>query len=90
MIPTEAVQNAQSWYEEGVKRIESGSISLGITHLENPGGPEPVGPGRAFPAKLDTGHYVEKVLRPIAVSILEPLGTSWEEALDLPRQLSLL
>jgi hypothetical protein len=24
------------------------------------------------------------------VSILEPLGTSWEEALDLPRQLSLL
>lgn len=34
MIPTEAVQNAQFWYEEGVKRIESGSISLGITSLE--------------------------------------------------------
>ena len=34
MIPTQAVQNAQSWYEEGVQRIESGSISLGITYLE--------------------------------------------------------
>ncbi len=69
----------------------AGDLKATIVHyVVTPGGPEPVGPGRAFPAKLDTGHYVEKVLRPIAVSILEPLGTSWEEALDLPRQLSLL
>jgi DNA polymerase-2 len=61
-----------------------------VYYVVTPGGPEPVGGGRRFPKHVDTGHYVEKVLRPIAVSILEPLGTSWEEALDLPRQLSLL
>ncbi len=69
----------------------AGDPNLRVVHyVVTPGGPEPVGGGRRFPPHVDTGHYVEKVLRPIAVSILEPLGTSWEEALDLPRQLSLL
>ncbi len=69
----------------------AGDPKLRVVHyVVTPGGPEPVGGGRRFPPHVDTGHYVEKVLRPIAVSILEPLGTSWEEALDLPRQLSLL
>ena len=69
----------------------AGDPNLRVVHyVVTPSGPEPVGGGRRFPKHVDTGHYVEKVLRPIAVSILEPLGTSWEEALDLPRQLSLL
>ncbi|MBW2281442.1 MAG: DNA polymerase II [Deltaproteobacteria bacterium] len=61
-----------------------------VRYVVTRGGPEPVVPGRPFPRDPDTGHYLEKVLRPVAVAILEPLGTSWEEALDLPRQLSLL
>ena len=61
-----------------------------VRYVVTRGGPEPVVPGRPFPRDADTEHYVEKVLRPVAVAILEPLGTSWEEVLDLPRQLSLL
>ena len=43
-----------------------------------------------LPEGIDHGHYVEKVLRPIADSILEALDQSFDEALDQPRQLSLL
>jgi DNA polymerase-2 len=69
----------------------AGDPNLRVVHyVVTRGGPEPVVAGRPFPTQVDTEHYVEKVLRPLAASILEPLGTSWEEALDLPRQLSLL
>ena len=53
-------------------------------------GPEPVLPGRPLPPALDHAHYVEKVLRPVAESILEDLGTSFDAALGAPLQLSLL
>jgi DNA polymerase-2 len=54
------------------------------------GGPEPLRPGRGLPGPIDHAHYVERVLRPIAEQILEPLGHSFDEVVGLPRQLSLL
>ena len=53
-------------------------------------GPEPVFPGRPLPDDLDRGHYVEKVLRPLADAVLVPLGEHTEDALGEPRQLGLL
>ena len=53
-------------------------------------GPEPVLLGHALPGKIDRNHYIDHVLRPIADAILLPLGTSFDEAADRPRQLPLL
>jgi DNA polymerase-2 len=53
-------------------------------------GPEPVFHGEALPGDIDRSHYVERVLRPIAEAILEPLGLHTEDALGEPRQLGLL
>ncbi|MEN8182435.1 MAG: DNA polymerase domain-containing protein, partial [Myxococcota bacterium] len=53
-------------------------------------GPEPVLPGRPFPGGLDRRHYLERVLRPVADSILDLLDSSFDEALGAPRQLPLL
>jgi DNA polymerase-2 len=61
-----------------------------IRYVITPAGPEPVRPGRPLPGRIDHGHYVERVLRPIADQILEPLGRSFDEALGAPRQMSLL
>jgi DNA polymerase-2 len=61
-----------------------------IRYVMTDGGPEPVSPGRALPPGIDHAHYVEKVLRPIADSVLEALGQSFDEALGHPRQLNLL
>jgi DNA polymerase-2 len=53
-------------------------------------GPEPVFHGQALPGDINRSHYVERVLRPIAEAILEPLGLHTEDALGEPRQLGLL
>jgi DNA polymerase-2 len=53
-------------------------------------GPEPVAPGTAPPPNLDRRHYVERVLRPIADAILPFVDREFDEALDIPRQMSLL
>jgi DNA polymerase-2 len=53
-------------------------------------GPEPVLPGRRLPKNLDRGHYVERVLRPVADAILPELGQSFDEAIGQGTQLSLL
>ena len=53
-------------------------------------GPEPVLPGRPLPPDIDRAHYLDRVLRPVADAILSELGSSFDEALGLPRQLSLL
>ena len=53
-------------------------------------GPEPVLPGRPVPKDLDRGHYVERVLRPVADAILPELGQSFDEAIGQGTQLSLL
>jgi DNA polymerase-2 len=61
-----------------------------IRYVITRSGPEPVLPGRKLPPAIDHGHYVEKVVRPVAESILEVLGSSFDEALGAPRQLRLL
>ncbi len=61
-----------------------------VRYVITAGGPEPVLPGGALPEGLDRSHYVEHVLRPVAESILSVLGGSFDEAVDRPRQLSLL
>jgi len=43
-----------------------------------------------MPGDVDRSHYVERVLRPIAEAILEPLGLHTEDALGEPRQLGLV
>jgi DNA polymerase-2 len=61
-----------------------------VRYVITAGGPEPVFHGRPLPANIDRPHYVERVLRPIAEAILEPLGLHSEDALGEPRQLGLL
>jgi DNA polymerase-2 len=61
-----------------------------IRYVMTRSGPEPVRPGRALPGGVDHAHYVEKVVRPVAESILEVLDSSFDEALGAPRQLRLL
>ncbi len=61
-----------------------------VRYVVTAGGPEPVFLGQALPADIDRHHYVERVLRPIADAILEPLGLHSEDALGEPRQLGLL
>jgi len=53
-------------------------------------GPEPVGPGRPFPEDIDREHYVDKVLRPVADAILTQVDSSFDQALGIPTQLTLL
>jgi len=67
-------------------RVPGGVIRYVITRT----GPEPVLPGRPLPPAIEHAHYVEKVLRPVADSILEVLGTSFDVALGAPEQLPLL
>jgi DNA polymerase elongation subunit (family B) len=61
-----------------------------VSYVVTEGGPEPVFPGEPLPTKIDYGHYVAKVLRPVAESILSLTGESVEDALGEPRQFSLL
>jgi len=53
-------------------------------------GPEALLPGDPLPADIDRGHYLERVLQPVAESILAEIGSSFDEALGRPRQLTLL
>ena len=61
-----------------------------VRYVITPGGPEPLHPGQAPPPGLDRKHYVERVLRPVAESILEELGESFDAVLGNPRQMNLL
>ncbi len=61
-----------------------------IRYLITRTGAEPVTPGRALPPGINHAHYVEHVMRPVATSILEDLGTSFDAAFGAPQQLSLL
>jgi hypothetical protein len=49
-----------------------------------------VEPDGELPPDLDRAHYVEKVVRPIAQSVLSQLGLDFDEVTDAPRQLTLL
>jgi DNA polymerase-2 len=61
-----------------------------IRYVITTAGPEPVAPHGPLPGSIDHSHYIERVLRPIAEQILEPLGLCYDEAIDAPRQMALL
>jgi DNA polymerase-2 len=71
-------------------RKAGASVGPLVRYVITRAGPEPVLPGRGLPDGIDREHYVEKVLRPVAEAILRELGRSFDEALDLPRQLTLV
>jgi len=60
-----------------------------IQYLITHNGPEPVLPGQAPPAGIDRAHYIEKVLRPVADSILLEIGSSFDRVLGVPHQIGL-
>jgi DNA polymerase-2 len=53
-------------------------------------GPEPVFPGSPLPGGIDRRHYLERVLRPVADTILAETGQNFDEALGAPQQLKLI
>ncbi len=61
-----------------------------IRYVITTAGPEPAEPGEPLPGPIDRRHYIEKVVRPVAESILELCGQSFDEAIGLPTQLTLL
>ncbi len=61
-----------------------------VRYVITTGGPEPVFHGEPLPGNIDRAHTVERVLRPVAESILEALGEHVEDAFGEPRQLGLL
>jgi DNA polymerase-2 len=71
-------------------RKAGASAGAVIRYVIAAAGPEPVSRNGPLPGPIDHVHYVERVLRPIAEQILEPLGHSFDEAIDAPRQLALL
>ena len=71
-------------------RKAPGRVGPVVRYVITRGGPEPVLPGRPLPTGIDREHYVEKVLRPVADAILREQGRDFDEALDLPRQLTLV
>jgi DNA polymerase-2 len=71
-------------------RKAAGRLGPVIRYVITAAGPEPVELGRALPPRIDREYYVENVMRPVAESILEDLGTSWDAALGQPEQLRLL
>jgi len=71
-------------------RKAKGSLGPVVRYVIARSGPEPVLPGRPPPEGIDREHYLEKVLRPVADSILRELGRDFDEVLDLPRQLTLV
>ncbi len=71
-------------------RKAGGAAGPVVRYVMTATGPEPVLPGRPFPEALNRRHYLDRVLRPVADSILDLLDTSFDEALGAPRQLELL
>jgi DNA polymerase-2 len=61
-----------------------------IRYVITQAGPEPVVDDDVVPSGIDYGHYVERVLRPIADAILPEVGETFGSALGEPSQLSLL
>jgi DNA polymerase-2 len=67
-------------------RTPGGVIRYVVTRT----GPEPVLPGRPLPGAIDHLHYIEKVVQPVADSILEAIGSSFDVAMGAPEQMQLL
>ena len=71
-------------------RKAGGRASAVVRYVITEAGPEPLLPGRPLPAPIDRGHYVERVLRPVAEAILSHVDEHFDDALGRPRQLPLL
>jgi DNA polymerase-2 len=67
-------------------RFEGGLVRYVLT----PDGPEPVLRGQPLPTGVDRRLAVEKLIRPIAESILLEMGIDFDELAGNPRQLKLL
>jgi DNA polymerase-2 len=67
--------------------LRPGSV---VRYVITEAGPEPVLPGRPLPGGIDHGHYIERVVRPVAETILAPLGRDFDEVEGQPHQLALL
>ena len=61
-----------------------------IRYMITSRGPEPMLPGEPLPLDIDRSHYLERVLRPIAETILSEQGMSFSEALGEGQQMNLL
>ena len=69
----------------------TGSAPRGVVrYVITANGPEPVRSGDAPRRDIDRGHYVERVLRPVADAILLEIGENLDTALGEPKQLDLL
>ena len=79
------IQAARKLEERSDHRVR-GVIRYKITSR----GPEPVLPGEPLPLDIDRSHYLERVLRPIAETILSEQGMSFSEALGEGQQMNLL
>jgi DNA polymerase-2 len=75
-----------------VQAARRAGVPLGpvVRYVITEAGPEALIPGRRLAARIDTAHYLEHVLRPVADAILPFAGHSFDEVLGHPRQLSLL
>jgi len=71
---------------------KAGGAAVGpvIRYVITGNGPEPILPGRPLPSGIDRRHYLERVLRPVADAILSEIGQSFDEALGVPQQLTLV
>ncbi len=79
------VQAARKFEERQGRRARSV-----IHYLITEDGPEPLEGFNHARMKIDRKHYVEKVLRPVAETILCEVGSSFSEALGEPQQLDLI
>lgn len=61
-----------------------------IHYLVTHSGPEPMLPGDDMPRGIDYEHYIERVLRPVADSILREVGSSFGSAVGEASQPDLL
>jgi DNA polymerase-2 len=75
-----------------VQAARRAGIALGpvVRYVITEAGPEALVPGRRLSARIDYAHYVDRVLRPVADSILPFAGQTFADALGDPRQLTLL
>jgi DNA polymerase-2 len=71
-------------------RKAEGRVGRVVRYVIARSGPEPVLDDGLLPPDLDHEYYVEHVLRPIADSLLEPIGSSFDRVLGIPSQLTLL
>ena len=78
---------------QAARKLEerTGHSSKGvIRYVITARGPEAILPREPLPTDIDRSHYLDRVLRPVAESILSEQGLSFSEALGEGQQMSLL